>query len=147
MVWLTLCLSTNNRAGDKALAITKDSLVSRFFQREQGCIAGDGGFSIPLSGDKVLWLMGDSHINDYDSVTKTVPCLFQVRNTALLQPHNDWNNRHTATLTGTHSGLKSYLKNNGNDSFFCWPGAGIELKDNIYVYCSSLKNASRVRHV
>ena len=25
-------------------------------------------------------------------------------------------------------------------NFFCWPGAGIELKDGIYIYCSSLKN-------
>ncbi len=125
---------------EQAPVIYKDSLATGFFQKETGCIAGDGGFSVPLSNGNVLWLMGDSHINDYDAATKTVPCLFQVRNTALLQPVNDWDNKHTITLTGNRKGLKSFLKNNSNDTFFCWPGAGIQLKDSVYIYCASLKN-------
>jgi hypothetical protein len=120
--------------------IYKDSVVTGFFQKDQGCIAADGGFSIPLSNNKVLWLMGDSHIDDYNPADKTVPCLFQVRNTALLQPFNDWSTRHTETLVGSSTGLKNYLKNNSNDDFFFWPGAGIQLKDSLFIYCSSLKN-------
>lgn len=120
--------------------IYKDSTATAFFRRTVGCIAGDGGFTIPLSNNKVLWLMGDSHIDDYDAATATVPCLFQVRNTAMLQPAGDWNSTHTSTLTGTSAGFKSYLKNNSNDTFFCWPGAGIQLGDTAYVYCASFKN-------
>lgn len=119
----------------------KDSAVTKFFQREAGLIAGDGGFSVPMSNGKVLWLMGDSHIDDYDKTSATVPCLFQVRNTAIAQPKDDWQWQHTATLTGNYSGIRSYLKNYIPDSLFCWPGAGIQLGDFIYIYCASLKNA------
>ncbi len=140
ILFFTIFFNTRNKCFGQAPLIYKDSLVTRFFQKEQGCIAGDGGFSIPLSNNKVLWLMGDSHIDDYDTKTRTVPCLFQVRNTALLQPLNNWKSKQTRTLTGTQSGLKSYLKNNPNDTFFCWPGAGIQLKDTVYIYCSSFKN-------
>ena len=140
VILFTFSFKTNHNCFEQAPVIYKDSLVTKFFKREQGCIAGDGGFSIPLSNGSVLWLMGDSHIDDYDTKTKTVPCLFQVRNTALLQPLNNWNSKQTQTLTGTQSGLKSYLKNNPNDTFFCWPGAGIQFKDTVYIYCSSFKN-------
>ncbi|MEO6720694.1 MAG: hypothetical protein ABIN67_10010, partial [Ferruginibacter sp.] len=104
IILLTISFKTNNKCFEQAPVIYKDSLATRFFQREVGCIAGDGGFSIPLSNGKILWLMGDSHINDYDTITKTIPCLFQVRNTALLQSMGDWNNKHTVTLTGTDKG-------------------------------------------
>jgi hypothetical protein len=126
--------------GSFGRTVHKDSTVTKFFKRTAGCIAGDGGFTVPLSNNKILWLMGDSHIDDYDKASATVPCLFQVRNTALLQPAGDWNNVNTGTLTGTDAGLKSYLKNNKNDTFFCWPGAGVQLGDTAYVYCSSFKN-------
>lgn len=120
--------------------IYKDTAVTNFFKRSTGCIAGDAGFSVPLTDNKVLWLMGDSHIDDYDVATKTVPCLFQVRNAALLQPKNNWNQANTLTLTGMSKGSKSFLKNNASDDFFCWPGAGIQQKDTLYIYCSSLMN-------
>lgn len=122
------------------MKVYKDTTVTSFFRRSTGCIAGDGGFSVPLSNNSVLWLMGDSHMDDFDPVTGTVPCLFQVRNTALLQPLNNWNKNNTATLPGTADGLKSFLKNNASDQFFCWPGAGIQLQDTLYIYCSSLRN-------
>jgi len=124
-----------------AAKVRKDSAVTAFFQREAGLIAGDGGFSIPVNNGKVLWLMGDSHIDDYDKGSATVPCLFQVRNTAVAQTKDDWQWQHALTLTGNYKGIKSYLKDHEADSLFCWPGAGIQLGDFIYVYCASLKNA------
>ena len=124
-----------------AQKVYKDSTVINFFRRTTGWIASDGGLTATLSDGSTLWLMGDSHINDYDSATGTVPCLFQVRNAAVLQPANNWDWHATTTLTGNTSGIKSYLKNNNNDTFFMWPGAGIQLKDTVYVYCGSLKNS------
>jgi hypothetical protein len=134
------CARKGNESSAQNPIVYKDSSVTRFFQRTTGCIAGDGGFTVPLSNGKVLWLMGDSHIDDYDPSSKTVPCLFQVRNAALLQPAGDWNYPHTTTLTGNSAGLKSFLKNNNNDTFFCWPGAGVQIGDTAYIYCASLKN-------
>ncbi len=118
----------------------KDSTAIRFFQRTSGWVSSDGALSIQLSDGSSLWLMGDSHIDDYDTVTHTLPCLFQVRNAALHQPAGDWDWHHTQTLTGSGPGIKSYFKNSTNDQYFCWPGMGIQLKDTIFIYCGSLRN-------
>ena len=123
-----------------AYKVYKDSVVTNFFKRSNGWISSDGGLTVQLANGSNLWLMGDSHIDDYDSASGTIPCLFQVRNAALLQLKDDWNWRNTKTLTGNSTGIKSYLKNNADDKYFMWPGAGIQLKDTVYVYCGSLKN-------
>lgn len=119
----------------------KDTVVTNFFRRTSGWISSDGGFTIPLSDGRTMWLMGDSHIDDYDSATGTVPCLFQVRNSALVQPAHDWDWHHTQTLIGNGPGIRSFLKNDPDDQHFIWPGAGIQIKDTVYVYCASMKNA------
>ncbi|HVU58939.1 MAG TPA: hypothetical protein VHD83_27950 [Puia sp.] len=123
-------------------AARKAPIVTNFFRRTTGWISSDGGYTIPLSNGSSLWLMGDSHIDDYDTPTATVNCLFQVRNAALLQPAGDWDWRHTRTLTGNGPGIKSYLKNNPDDHFFTWPSGGIQLKDTVYIFCNSMKNAN-----
>jgi Domain of unknown function (DUF4185) len=139
---LTGCAQKNTVQSNTTAEPTvyKDSAVINFFRRSTGWIASDGGFTIPLSDGSCLWLHGDSHIDDYDAASATVPCLFQVRNAGLLQPANDWNWRHTQTLIGNGPGIKSYLKNNPDDNYFTWPSSGIQLKDTIYIYCTGLKN-------
>lgn len=62
--------------------VYKDSLATQFFRRTTGWIASDGALSVGLNDGRTLWLMGDSHIDDYDTVTSSIPCLFQVRNAA-----------------------------------------------------------------
>lgn len=117
----------------------KDIAATAFFKRTTGWIASDGGLTVALSDGRTLWLMGDSHINDYDTATGTIPCLFQVRNAALLQPAGDWDPGHTKTLIGTGPGIKSFFKRTADNNYWFWPGAGIQLKDTIYVYCGELK--------
>lgn len=119
----------------------KDTLVTNYFRRTTGWISSDGAITIPLTDGRTLWLMGDSHIDDYDPVTATVNCLFQVRNAALVQPAASWEQRNTRTLIGAGPGIKSFLKNNADDRYFIWPGAGIQLKDTVYIYCANMKNA------
>jgi len=119
----------------------KDTTVTNFFRRTTGWVSSDGAITVPLADGRTLWLMGDSHIDDYDPATATVNCLFQVRNAALIQPRNDWEWQHTRTLIGNGPGIRSFLKNNPNDQYFIWPGAGIQLRDTVYVYCANMKNA------
>jgi len=91
--------------------IYRDPLVTAFFDRDSGWIASDGCVSIPLSDGRVLWTMGDSYIGKRDPLTGTTGCLFQVRNSALLQPINNWAPSATTTLIGlgfTHGG-KDFL--------------------------------------
>ncbi len=118
----------------------KDSTVIKFFQRTHGWVASDGALSVPLEDGSVLWLMGDSHIDDLDTVTNTLPCLFQVRNAALHQPPNDWDWHNTKTMVGHgEKHTNSLFKNKEDNKFFSWPGMGIQLKDTIYVYSNSLQ--------
>ena len=130
--------------GKPPLVASKDTTVTRFFRRTKGCIAADGGFSVPLRNGRVLWLMGDSHLDDLDSATGTVPCLFQARNAALLQPHADWNAANTMTLRRRPKAgaavEPTFLPHPGGDSLFCWPGAGFQWKDSVYVVCTGLRN-------
>lgn len=67
----------NNNTSNK---VYKDTVFNQYFDRTSGWVAGDGAISFPFNNGKSLWLYGDSHIDHYDPKTKTVPCLFQVRN-------------------------------------------------------------------
>lgn len=118
------------------VAAYKDTVVTEFFRREAGLIASDNAISVPLSNGQVFWNFGDAYIDTYDSATGSVPCLFQVRNAAIVQPKNDWNWRNTKTLVG--EGMKSLFKNNPDDNYFMWPGSGYQHKDTMYMYCTSL---------
>jgi hypothetical protein len=121
------------------VAVTyKDTTVTNFFRRQTGLIAGDGGFSIPLSNGHVLWMMDDSHINDYRAADESMGWLFQVRNAGLLQPVNDWKWQNTSTLTGNTSATPSYIKFTENNSHWIWPNSGFQLGDTLYVYSSNL---------
>lgn len=122
--------------------IYRDSLVTGFFDRDSGWIASDGSFSIPLSDGRDLWAMNDSYINNFDTVAGTTPCLFQVRNAALVQPMNNWNWTATHTLIGNGPGIPSLFKNNSNDNYLLWPTGGYQHGDTVYVYNSNIMNFS-----
>jgi hypothetical protein len=121
-------------------AVYRDTDVTAFFSRDTGWIASDGCFSIPLSDGRVLWNMGDSYINHYNATAGTLPCLFQVRNAALLQSAGDWNPAGTNTLVG--EGIHNYYKNDPDDNHLLWPNAGYQRGDTVYVYCMNIMNAS-----
>ena len=122
--------------------IYKDSLVTGFFNRDSGWIASDGAFSIPLSDGRDLWAMNDSYINNFDTVAGTTGCLFQVRNSALVQPMNNWNWTSTATRIGNGPGIPSLFKNNTNDNYLLWPTGGYQHGDTVYVYNMNIVNSS-----
>ena len=124
-------------------AIYVDVDAVNFFRRTEGWIASDGAASILMNDNRVLWTMGDSHIDDYFYATQKVYCLFQVRNAALLQPAgSNWNWKQTTTLTGNEfGGFQSYFKNKPNDDYWMWPGCGFQIpgNDTVYVYNEPLK--------
>jgi hypothetical protein len=135
----TISFSPDTGAG--AVVTYKDTVVTNFFRRKTGLIAADGGYSIPLSNGKVLWISGDSHINDYRASDGTMNWLFQVRNAALLQPFNDWNWQNTVTLTGKDASIPSYIKFTENKSKWIWPNSGFQAGDTLYVYSANMTTA------
>jgi hypothetical protein len=115
----------------------KDPAFTQFFRRTSGWTAGDGAISIPLSNGQVLWLFGDSHIDDFDPGTGTIPCLFQTRNAGLL---HDKDFLQTArTLVGKGPGFRSWLKNSNDENLWFWPLCGFQERQTIYVYLNALR--------
>jgi len=120
--------------------VTPDTMLTHFFRRDTGWIASDGCISIPLSDHRVLWMMGDSYIDNYNKARGTVGCLFQVRNSALLQPLGNWDPKATVTLVGC--GPRSFLKNDPRDNHLLWPTGGYQQGDTVYIYADNIVNAS-----
>jgi hypothetical protein len=115
----------------------KDAAFTEFFRRTSGWVAGDGALSVPLADGRVLWLFGDSHIDDYDKATGTIPCLFQVRNTALI--HNRKNLQDAETLLGERPGSRSLFKHTDAKLWY-WPVSGFQEKDIVFVYLIALRS-------
>lgn len=134
---LTLQHIISHAQAIKQGSVYKDTAFTAFFNRTEGWIASDGAYSVQLADGRVLWLMGDSYIDHYDAATGTMPCLFQVRNCALLQPKGDWNWRHTSTLLGANKG--SFFKNHPDNKFLLWPGHGYQHGDTLYVYGANIE--------
>jgi uncharacterized protein DUF5005 len=144
LYWLcSLCFGFNLfaavPAGNSASA-HKDLEFTRFFQRSSGWTAGDGALSVPLSDGRVLWLFGDSHLDDLDVRTGTTPCLFQTRNAALLHHTNDV--QHVQTLAGKGPGFRSWFKNSTNESEWFWPVCGFQEGNAVYVYLAALRKTA-----
>jgi hypothetical protein len=125
-------------APEGPVKVYKDVAFTNFFRRTNGWIAGDVAFSIPLRNQQVMWLFGDSYIDNYDAATQTVPCLFQVNNAGLLHTQTDLVN--AATLSGNQPGIKSYFKNSPDaTNKKLWPGNGYLLGDTVYVYLQGIQ--------
>lgn len=127
----------NNNTSNK---VYKDTVFNQYFDRTSGWVAGDGAISFPLNNGKSLWLYGDSHIDHYDPKTKTVPCLFQVRNTAVLMDIADPDNQQT--LLGTGSQRSLFQVGTDNDFWF-WPGMGYTNGDTAYIFQNRLHNTGQ----
>lgn len=118
----------------------RDTLVTQFFKRETGLVAGDGGFSIPLPDERVLWLFGDSFIDHFDPKTGTIPCLFQVRNAGLIQPAGNWEAEETKTLLQSGQRRDLFHRTDDPKDRFFWPGSGLVIGDSLFIYMHSFRN-------
>lgn len=114
----------------------KDAVFTDYFKRTSGWTAGDGGFSIALNNGNSLWLWGDSHIGFYDPDTKTIPCLFQVRNAGLMMGISNPQNQ--TTLISKASPASYFYYGTDNTNWF-WPGAGYQNGDTTYVFLTRIK--------
>jgi hypothetical protein len=119
----------------------KDAAFTEFFRQTNGWAAGDGALSVPLSDGRILWLFGDSYVDQFDPQTGTLPCLFDARNAVLVQNTNDlW---HPQTLRHSRAGNRSFFyppDAKPGASWPCfWPGAGFQDGDTIYLYLTEIQ--------
>jgi hypothetical protein len=148
-VLITLCWQTifgwPAVSSASALQANKDNQFCEFFRQTNHWSAGDVATSVPLSDGRVLWFFGDSYIDQFDPAAGTVPCLFEARNSVLVQDTNDW--MHPDTLYGRKHGDKSFFRppDAGNTNFWpCfWPAAGFQNGNTIYVYLSEIQETPK----
>lgn len=124
----------NNPPG---LKVYKDTVFTNYFKRTSGWVAGDGALSFPLNNGKSLWLYGDSHIDNYDLNTNTVPCLFQVRNAAVSMGITNPADQQTILGTGSP---KSTFQVGTDNNFWFWPGMGFTNGDTAFIFQNRLRN-------
>ena len=112
-----------------------DSTWTNYFRLNSGgWTAGDATLSVPLPDHRVIWLFGDSYTVNVDTITNSLPCLFQVRNCYMVQ---DSVNRSVfktildTTMTGVN---QTTFKIVPNDTTLLWPGHGYVRNDTVYLF-------------
>lgn len=121
-----------------------DATFTALFRQTNHWAAGDVATSIPLSDGRVLWLFGDSYIDQWDPASGTLPSLFNARNAVWVQTTNDL--MHPQTLGHFESENKSFFRPPGTapaDFWPCfWPGPGFQSGPTIYVYLTEMQKTS-----
>jgi len=119
-----------------------DSTFTNYFRRTQGWTAGDATISIPLPGGKVMWLFGDSYIDNYNAEDNSLPCLFQVRNCFTVQDNNNLNSM-TTYIDSSSTGInQTYFKIGSVGNSVYWPGHGFVRKDTVFVFLEKYNGTS-----
>jgi hypothetical protein len=115
----------------------RDDAVVGFFQRTSGSEAFDGGASVPLTwssnNGKVFWVTNDVFYNQLNG-SNELNCgqIFNYHNSGLVQPaSHSWTPSSTVNVTSP-AGVQIFNSSVSGDLF--WPGAGIEVGQNVYVH-------------
>ena len=103
-----------------------------------GWIAGDATFSIPLPGNKTLWLFGDSFIGTANPDSSIAPGSSFIRNCAVLQDGDSMK----ALFGGTFSKPTPFFPSLKADSAWYWPEHGLIENDTLKIFLSEFITAS-----
>jgi hypothetical protein len=132
-----LLFSCSGRRDSQSIVAYKDIDFTEQLRTTKGWIAGDGAYSIPIGENKSLWTFGDSYIDSFDTLTKSVPCLFQARNAAMVIGINNPSQKTTLRSTGATPTLFTFGTDN---KYWFWPTSGLLKNDTVYVFLSRLRN-------
>ena len=120
----------------------RDTVFTEYFRRTAGWVASDGSISVPLPEGKTLWLMGDSYIDGFNPADTTIPCLFQVRNSILVQSILE-PTEFTTILDNTQAGVnRTPIKASPPDATYFWPGHGYAKRDTAIVFWQQYSGAN-----
>lgn len=112
----------------------KDTVFTEHFRRTSGWTASDATISVPLPDYKSLWLFGDTYIDNVNEADTTLPCLFQVRNSMLVQDMRNPSALVTI-LDNTQTGVdRTPIKAQDNHASYFWPGHGYVKEDTAIVF-------------
>ena len=119
----------------------KDIVFTEYFRRSSGWTASDGAISVPLPEGKSLWLMGDSYIDNFNAADTTIPCLFQVRNSILIQNILEAT-EFTTVIDYSQTGVnRTPVKAQPANNTYFWPGHGFAKRDSAIVFWQQYSGA------
>jgi hypothetical protein len=135
----------------------RDDAVVTFFHRPNTAnttVAFDEGKSVPLTNGsnngKILWITEDAYASSQLQSNGYLYCqFFSYHNSGLLQPNNsNWAATSTPNITttsnaGTGINELEIIKSPGDhSSTYSWPGVGVEIGSNVYLYTYESANGS-----
>lgn len=117
-----------NTCWDEDIFTCRDSAMIANFTRDEGWTGGDATYSIALPGDRVLWLFGDSFIDQVNEQRER-PTLSLINNCLLLQDGKEFTTYHG----GTPQSPEAYAVPDDGVSWY-WPGHGRADEDTLYLF-------------
>lgn len=135
----------------------RDDAVVQFFHRgavSNTTVAWDQGNSIPLTNGanngKILWITEDAYASSQLQSNGYLYCqFFSYHNSGILQPSTtNWTSSSAPNITttsnaGTGINELEIIKSPGDhNSTYSWPGVGVEVGSNVYVFTYESANGS-----
>lgn len=120
------CLQTS--CWDEFIFTCRDSTMIANFTRNEGWTGGDATYSIPLPDDRVLWLFGDSFINQVKE-DRSRTSFNLINNCLMVQTGDDFSTVHG----GTGNMPKAFATPEDGSSWY-WPGHGRADEDTLYLF-------------
>ena len=108
----------------------QDQIFTDYFKMDgTGWNAADGTISLGLPDGRTLWMFGDSHVDQMVDSNNELPCLFNARNSLMVQ---DLNNNFTTLYdaAGIDVFTRQFIKVDGQSEVTYWP-AGAFVQGNI----------------
>jgi PKD repeat protein len=110
-----------------------------------GWVASDATISVPLPDGRVMWLMGDTNIDDIRASDTSMPCLFHLRNSILVQDAED-RSKFITIIDSTKTGFnRTPVKLVDNDNTLFWPGHGFVKGDTAYIFYTRYNSQTLTR--
>ena len=146
LLLLSLVLSTCTTLRDfapgeqapPAVAAERWPQAEEAFRRDRFWLGGDGASSVPLGGDRVLWLFGDSLIGDGKSRDRRQSLV--VRNTVAIQNGLDPSSAAVAFSWKTRAGKPEAFFPSKGETWY-WPGSGVLVRGRLLVFLMEISPA------
>lgn len=107
-----------------------DSTFLNYFRQTSGLTAGEGATSMTLSDGRVLWLFGQSHLNDYNASLGMIACNPNVYNAALAMDPS-------FQVQTLNNGLNDFIPSNESGRWFA-PLHGYQYADTVFIFAKKL---------
>jgi hypothetical protein len=101
-----------------------DSVFNANWQSQTNFVCGQNGYALPFQNGKILWIYGNSHLNDLSN--GEVPCTFTVNNAAVLQ--------NGSSFTLLNNGLSDFIPKDENGKWY-QPLSAFYYEDSIFIFC------------